>query len=470
MFAKMYRQSPYPLRVLAASTRGFILRNQRYGPESEAQVTQTLQRDSWNDAQWHDWIDERLLSVLERAFTHVPYYRDLWFKRRLHGENLDWTRLGNWPVLHKEALRANPEAFLADDVDVSRMIEEHTSGTSGTPLRLWRSRATEREWYSLFEARVRRWHGVSRTDRWAILGGQMVTPTAQIKPPFWVWNAGLSQLYLSTFHISLQACQAYMAALRKYRIVYLLGYPSGLGLLAQMALELNLKTPTMRVVFTNAEVLLPAQRETISRAFGCKVVDTYGMSEISAAGSECQYGAMHLWPEAGIVEVLAEENDRPLPVGNSGRLVCTGLLNSDMPLIRYEVGDRGAISTQSHCACGRGLPILDPIEGRIDDVLVGQDGRQYGRLGSIFKSDLDVREAQIMQEKLGTIQVRIVPGSRYSERTAKAIKQRVIERLGDVQVEIEILDRIPRGANGKFKYVVNRINHQPAAPVENPDD
>ena len=470
MLTKIYRRSPYPLRVLAASTRGFILRSQRYGPESARQVTQTLQRDSWNAAQWQTWTEERLASVLERAVTRVPYYRDLWAKRRLEGEGLDWTRLEDWPVLNKETLRANPRAFLADDVGTRSLIEEHTSGTSGTPLLLWRSRATQREWYSLFEARVRQWNGLSRYDRWAILGGQMVTPAAQIEPPFWVWNAGLNQLYLSTLHISPQACQAYIAALRQYKIKYLLGYPSALGLLARMALDLNLKIPVMKVVFTNAEVLFPAQRESIALAFGCRVVDTYGMSELTAAGSECQQGAMHLWPETGIVEVLAEDSDRPLPVGHSGRLVCTGLLNVDMPLIRYEVGDRGALSAQPECACGRGLPILGHIEGRLDDVLVGLDGRQVGRLDSIFKSDLDVQEAQIMQEKPGTIQVRLVPGRDYSERTAQVIKQRVIERLGNVQVEIKILERIPRGANGKFKYVINRLNQTPAGQPKNPHD
>ncbi len=459
MLTSIYRNSPYPLRVLAASARGYILRGQRYGRDCDDQVAQVLERDRWTAEQWQSWTAERLAFILERAVTRVPYYREMWINRRLHGEVTDWTLLENWPVLSKERLRADPQAFLADDVDASSLIEEHTSGSSGKPLRLWRSRETQRTWYGLFEARVRQWNNVSRSDRWGILGGQLITPVEQRRPPFWVWNAGLNQLYLSTYHISAENIAAYAQALRRHKIVYLLGYPSSLALLAHMALDQDQVLPAMKVILTNAEMLLPGQRKTIEKAFGCRVIDTYGMSELSAAASECEHGAMHVWPDAGLVEVFAENGDRPLPAGQTGRLICTGLINADMPLIRYEVGDRGALADgTTDCACGRGLPVLDHIDGRLDDVLIATDGRRIGRMDSVFKADLDVREAQIIQERLGTILVRLVPGSLYGQQTANAIIQRIRERLGPVEVKLETLDEIPRGANGKFKSVVNRMD------------
>ena len=103
-----------------------------------------------------------------------------------------------------------------------------------------------------------------------------------------------------------------------------------------------MQPPGLKVVISNAEPLFSYQRKLISQVFGCPVRETYGMSEMVAAAGECEHGRLHLWPEAGIVEVLADDRDEPLPNGEVGRLICTGLINEDMPLIRYELGDRGS--------------------------------------------------------------------------------------------------------------------------------
>ena len=87
-----------------------------------------------------------------------------------------WELLQNWPILEKDTLRENPRAFVADDCDVRRMFREQTSGTTGKPLILWRSHRTLQELYALSGARTRLWHGVTRDDRWAMLGGQLVVP------------------------------------------------------------------------------------------------------------------------------------------------------------------------------------------------------------------------------------------------------------------------------------------------------
>ena len=92
-----------------------------------------------------------------------------------------------------------------------------------------------------------------------------------------------------------------------------------------------------------------------------------------------------------MVEVL--EAGAPVPAGTVGDLVCTGLLNADMPLVRYRVGDRGALAPADEgCRCGRTLPTLATVEGRVDDVLLTPDGRRIGRLDPVFKADLPVRE------------------------------------------------------------------------------
>ena len=153
----------------------------------------------------------------------------------------------------------------------------------------------------------------------------------------------------------------------------------------------------IRAVIANAEPLRAAQRRNIEAAFRCPVRETYGLSEIVAAANECEHGAMHLWPAAGVLEIL--DDGRPVAAGAAGELVSTGLMNPDMPLIRYRTGDRCSLGAeQADCPCGRTLPLLGSIEGRCDDIIYTRDGRRVGRLDPIFKASLPSQEAQIVQE------------------------------------------------------------------------
>ena len=462
---RLYHLLPAQARSLATTMRGLYLRSWRYGPETERYVEEALERDHWGPERWRAWQEERLAYVLDRAATRVPYYRQQWAERRRKGDGASWAYLENWPILEKETLRENPAAFIADDCDARRMFHEHTSGTTGKSLDLWWSRETVQNWYALFEARSRRWHGVSRHDRWANLGGQLVTPVKQRRPPFWVWNAALKQLYMSSYHLAADLLPSYFEALGRHRIKYLCGYTSSLYALALWALQAGRRDLKMTVAITNAEPVFDYQRKAIMEAFQCPVRETYAMAEIVAAACECDAGRLHLWPEVGKIEAYI--GDQPSPDGAHGDFVCTGLLNADMPLIRYRVGDRGAPPAAAEpCACGRGLPLLASVEGRTDDALYTIDGRRIGRLDPVFKNQLPVREAQIIQERLDQVRVRFVPAPGFSTETAQSITERLRARMGEVRVIMEQVDNVPRGASGKFRAVVCDLSPEERRYVE----
>lgn len=453
---RIYHRLPHPLRSVAASVRGYHLSRWRYGRETERLVEEALGREQWSPQRWKEWQAERVVRLLHHAATNVPYYSEYWLQRRRRGDGASWERLEHWPVLSKETVRTAPQAFVAQGRDTRRMFEEHTSGTTGTPLRLWYDRETIRHWYALSEARWRRWYGVSSADRWAIIGGQRVVPFGQVRPPFWVWNAGLRQLYMSAQHIRPDFLSHYLNALERYRITYIYGYASALYSLALRALETQ--TPlSLRVAITNAEPFYDYQREVIARAFQCPARETYGLSEYVCAMSECERTSLHLWPEAGYVEVLDEEN-RPVQPGETGRLVCTGLLNDGMPLIRYDVQDmmRQPIAN-GLCACGRGLPLMGKVLGRLDDAIVTRDGRRLALLDIIFEPSMHVREAQIVQETLETIRVRVVPADGWGSKDEQAIRTALRERMGDVEVIVETVREIERTWAGKLRIMVSKV-------------
>ncbi|MGI8402090.1 MAG: phenylacetate--CoA ligase family protein [Gemmatimonadaceae bacterium] len=454
---KRYHNLPPALRSVIATARGGYLRAWRYGPRTEQLCEEALAREQWTQGEWKTWREERLALLLHRAALDVPYYRQHWNERRRRGDRAAVDLLANWPILEKETLRTHAAAFVADDRSRSRMFHDHTSGTSGKSLDLWLSRGTVQAWYALFEARCRHWNGVSRRDRWAMIGGQLVVSVRQNEPPFWVWNASLHQLYLSAYHLAPRHAGGYVEALRKYGVRYIVGYPSAVHALAREVLSQNLRPPALDFVLANAEGVLDQQRCEIEAAFGCPVRETYGMAEIVANASECREGRMHLWPEVGEIETV--NGNESSAIGEMGELVCTGLLNLDMPLIRYRVGDRGSLALpDASCRCGRLLPLLSAIDGRIDDVLYTPDGRAVGRLDPVFKSSLPIKEAQIVQDELDLIRIRYVSDESFSAVDAQSLIDRVRDRMGAVRVILEEVDSIPRTNNGKFRAVVSNLS------------
>ena len=463
---KAYHCLPTPLRSVAASLRGLYLSYWRYGFETERLIEEALDRESWTSGQWKAWHEERLAHVLHRAAMRVPYYREQWAARRRRGDRASWDDLKNWPILEKNTIRDNPRAFVADDCDVRLMFHEHTSGTTGKPLSLWLSKETVRKWYALCEARIGHWNGVSRHDRWAMIGGQLVTPVSQRDPPFWVWNKGLNQLYLSSYHLAPDLIVSYLDAISRYRVTYLYGYTSSLYALAQAVVNAGRQDIGMAVAITNAEPVYGYQRATIAQAFNCPVRETYGMTEIVVSASECPAGQLHLWPEAGWVEVI--EDSRSLPHGASGDLVCTGLLNADMPLIRYRTGDRGALAVgPEKCQCGRTLPVIGTVDGRVDDLLYTMDGRRIGRLDTVFKGDLPIHEAQIIQEALDCVRVRYVPTPDFRPKHESVFTQNLQARMGRVKVVMEPIAEVPRGPNGKFRAVICNLSKEEREYLKN---
>jgi phenylacetate-CoA ligase len=455
LLVNAYHKLPYPARCAAASLQGLRLRSRRYGPETERLVAQAHERETWNDAEWERWRSGQLAWMLHHAATHVPFYRAQWAERRRRGDRASWEYLENWPVLEKEQLRESPESFVPDDRSFRGLLSESTSGTTGTPLTVWRSPRTTRAWHALCLARERGWHGLSRQHRWAMFGGRVVAPVGRRRPPFWVWNASLRQLYMSGFHLAPDLLRHYLDALAHYRVEYLFGAASSMHALAQEVMLQGRSDLRMRIAITSAEQVLDTQRNIIGAAFHCAVRETYGMAELVAAASECAEGRLHLWPEVGYIELL--DGNRPVPPGHTGELVCTGLLNADMPLIRYRVGDLGRLPVQpGDCACGRTLPHLAAVEGRHDDALFTADGRRVWRLSHVFYG-LPLREAQIVQHSVQRVSMVFAPAPGFARQHAALLIQRLRERLGPVTVDLHEVREIQRTAAGKLRTFICNI-------------
>jgi phenylacetate-CoA ligase len=450
----LYARLPVWAQHIAVSSYGVYWRWLRFGLGFERALAEYIARERFSAEEWRDWQQRRLRELLTIAATEVPYYRQTWseIERRAACAG----RLADLPLLEKDAVRRSPQAFLRATAERLKLYVFHTSGSTGMPIATYWTRAEMQRAMALREARSARWAGVSFNLPRATFSGRMVEPDAESRGPFHRFNAAERQVYLSAFHLRPETTRRYAEALAHHHVKWLTGYAVSSSLLAKFLLAEGIEVP-LKAVVTTSEKLTREMRDSIARAFGCRAYEEYSTVENASFASECERGRLHVSPDAGIIEILRPDGSACLPE-EEGEVVVTGLLRDHQPLIRYRLGDVAAWSAE-RCPCGRAMPVLKEIVGRLEDVVTGPDGRQMVRFHGVFVDQPHVFEGQIVQEARDRIRVRVVPADGFAEADAREIARRIRQRLGpQVKVEVERVDRISRSGAGKFKAVISRCD------------
>jgi phenylacetate-CoA ligase len=462
----IYRSLPVWAQHGAVSAYGAYWRRLRFGPGYGSFVQDYVAREKYTHAEWQVWQQLRLTEILKTAATQVPYYRSAWrqaeTRAALAGD------LQGVPLLEKEPIRAQPLAFLSDGVRSWPRLTYHTSGSTGTPVQtIWKIREI-RNSLALREARSARWAGVSFEMPRATFSGRMVEPDPQSSGPFHRFNAAEKQVYFSPFHIRPDTARQYVDALREHNVQWMTGYAMSYYLLGQLILDQGIQAPKIRAVITTSEKLTPSMRDVIERAYQTRVYEEYSTVESSLFASECEHGRLHLSPDVAVVEIL-RPNGTPCDPGEPGEVVATSLIRNYQLFIRYRLGDVAAWDTDS-CPCGRAMPILKEVVGRLEDVVVGPDGRLMVRFHGIFVDQPHIREGQIIQDEIDHIHVKVVPADGFCEADVRDVVRRVQQRLSSsVSVDVETVSSIPRSKAGKFQAVINRIPAKGARKMPGPE-
>lgn len=450
----LYARLPVWAQNVACSLAGLRMRRERYN-RTFRQALAFLERSQWwSLAEQRAYQDERLRQVLSHAYETVPYYREVMDARRLKPADFrSAADLPKLPILDKPTLRQRLPDLISRTWPARRLVRSHTGGTTGTALDLVSDIDTQ-PWQWAVWWRHRRRFGLDVGQPFIVFAGRKVVPLTRMDPPFWRRNLPMRQTYVSVHHLTRQNMPALVEYLQKRRVAYYSGYPSALYLLAAYLLEqgTRLKHPP-RITVTGAETVLPHQRTAIERALQTELADQYGASEQCGNISECEKHRYHVDMEFGVVEFLPLEG---LPA-NTRRIVCTGLHNPAMPLIRYDIGDVATLS-ENGCSCGRAAPTVTRIDGRIESYILTPDGRQLGRLDFLFKDTPNVEEAQLIQDSLEEVTLRVVRGPRYSAADERHLLDNIRTYLGDqIRIRWDYVPEIPREANGKFRQIVSRI-------------
>jgi len=407
----------------------------------------------WSEQQLAEYQIEQLQTTVKNAYVSVPYYRGALDIYDIRPENIcSLSDIVNLPILEKEYVRRYHGEMVSRAQIFPVLYKCHTSGTTGKPLTLYRDLRNVGFEQAIL-ARQWQWAGLGGKDRYATLKGEVTSPTRIAQRQYWEFSKAENKLIMSSYHLSAKTMDHYLAALRKYKILGIEGYPSSVYALARFLLERDQQLP-MKAILTTSETLTQKQKSAIEKAFACRVFDYYGMAERVAAIHTCEHGRYHLVPEYSLVEFI--KTDR---LGDGCfEVVGTSLNNRAMPLIRYRVGDIVKPGNEQ-CPCGRAYPVIKSIIGRRDDYIVTPSGKLVGRLDHIFKGVQHLLEAQLYQPDRERVVLRIVADKDYRRKDGQEILEKLQQRLGEeMLLEIENVASIPRNGRGKFKAVVSNVN------------
>ncbi len=452
----VYSKLPLPLQNGAVSLYGVYWKWLRFGGNYRFHEKSYSLRNRYTTDQWAEYQRNKLSELLEICVNNVPYYSREWSQEQ-KGEALKGDLLA-LPLLEKEPLRADPSDFVRTDRSPLLKITTYTSGSTGTPIASICTPSEIRDSLAIREVRSANWAGVSFKLPRATFSGRMVEPDPESTGPYYRFNAVEKQVYFSPFHLRPETAHSYIEALKKHKIQWMTGYAVSYYLLAKFILEAGLDVPPLEAIITTSEKLTPEMRTAMEKAYRCRVYEEYSTVENVLFASECEQGRLHVSPDAGIVEILRPDGS-PCDPGEVGEVIATCLTRSYQPLIRYRLGDLAAWDGEP-CPCGRSMPVIKEVVGRLEDVVVGPDGRQLVRFHGIFTHQPHVIEGQIIQESLNQIRVKIVPVEGFSEADKWDIVNRVHQRLGNqVKVVVELVSSIERTKSGKFKAVISLLKN-----------
>ena len=404
--------------------------------------------------------DESLKRILLHAHANVPYYTEV---LTAAGVVEDGTvRLENYarvPLLDKPIIRSRIDDLVSRDSHTRGPYDNTSGGSTGEPVRFVQDSDTN-DWKVAGALLFERWTGYRQGEPLALLWGagrDMLNLPLRARVGAYLRN----ELRLNAYQMSPSVMDDYITKLNAFRPTLILAYAQSLHQLAEHAERMGRPVVSPRSIMTSATTLEPAMRTTIERVFKAPVFDRYGSREVGGVAGENGDGlGMLLPPLTHYVEVV-DQDGMPVPEGVTGELVVTLLVNYSMPLIRFRIGDAGALGPPVGASP---WPRLTNVLGRVTDIFYTASGdRIYGGLFTRhFYGKEWVAQFQVVQEAYDHVVVRIVPAGDIAPETFADEKRELVSAFKgfmgqECRVDIELVQGIEVGPTGKRRYTISKV-------------
>ncbi len=387
--------------------------------------------------------------TLRHAYETVPYYRAAWRTAGVHP--CDLTSLADleaFPILTKADIRAHERDLLSAAFEPTKLRLKRTSGSTGVPLNI-RIDEPAVQWKTACTIRSDEWSGYRLGQRVAKVWGNPEYRQFGLKGR--LRNVFFDRaVYLDTLNLTDGRIAEFAATIRRHRPGLIFGHAHSLYLLVCSLKKSGVMDIRPNGIISTAMLLHDWQRTVIEQVFGCPVTNRYGCEEVSLIASECELNqGLHVNADSIFTEV-----------GPGGKLLVTDLTNRAMPLIRYQIGDV-VVGSDRVCGCGRGLPILERIEGREADYVITPSGSLISGISLTENFALLITGAaqvQIVQESLHHLRIRMVADDQFDDSSRRAIRKLVHDTFGpSVRFDIELVDAIPQEPSGKYRFCISKV-------------
>lgn len=406
-------------------------------------------------------------AMVRHAYETTPFWRERLDRAGLRPERIrDFRDFEQVPVLTKDDLRRHGESLLSREFYRGPLNRKITSGSTGISVTVYVDEAAMQ-----FKRAC-----TLRSDEWS--GWRLGEPVVRLwgHPPKDRpgWRGRLRNLlldrtrFLDTLGMDEEVLESFCRSLRRSPPSLLFGHAHSLYLLAEYLRERGGAGFRPRGIIATAMVLHSWQRRLIEDVFQRRVINRYGCEEVSLIACECeQQQGLHVNADGVYVELLRE--GRPVEPGEPGSVVVTDLSNRAMPLLRYQVGDV-AVAGSDRCPCGRGLPLLERLEGREADYVVTPAGRLISGISLTDHFACQVPGAaqmQIVQETPRSFVFRIVRAPDFGPESVQKLAEMVREFFGpEAEFTCEFVARIPQEPSGKYRFCISKVASPFARPRE----
>ena len=424
--------------------------------------TRELEQQQWcgtselNEISW-----QRLRHMINHAYENVPFYRQRFRAMGLSPQDIQTEHdLRQLPTTTKDDVREHPDQLIADGYARDKMKRVVTSGSTGVPFVTYHDQDFEAANIAAF-ARARRWYSWEFGDKVAWVWGRREALPDSLKDK--VVHHLKRERWMDGFHPTPERLQAFAQTLANWKPDLIAGYGNVIVLLAQHVLNNPNIVIRPRFVELTAMKMWPHERDLVQEAFQCPVADRYGSHETgSIVVYECPEGNRHIFSDLCHVEVLAD--GKPVRSGEPGEVVATPLYAFGMPMIRFRVGDI-AILGEGQCPCGRGLPLMHDIEGRVTGIFTLPSGRPlYGGAFRhlVLKDSTAIKRFRVHQYARDQIEVTLEKGDGFDDSVVEVVRARCKSLLGDepVVLTITVTDHIPTTASGKHLVTTSDVPYQ----------
>lgn len=386
---------------------------------------------------------------LQHAWDTVPYYRAAWTKAGVHPSDVrELSDLDAFPILTKADIRRHNRALVSSAYDVAKCRVKTTSGSTGVPLVIYCDEPAM-QWKAACTIRSDEWSGYRLGQRVAKVWGNPEYRHFGLKGRLRNYFFDRA-VYLDTLNLNDERIAEFARAIRKHRPGLIFGHAHSLYLVACALKKTGVTNVRSNGIISTAMILHDWQRSVIEEVFGCKVTNRYGCEEVSLIASECEeHRGLHVNADSLHTEVAAD-----------GKLLITDFINRAMPLIRYQVGDV-VVPSDRVCQCGRGLPLIERVEGREADYVVTPTGNLISGISLTENfSNLvpGTAQMQIVQESITQLRIRLVADDTFGDGSRRKIAELVRDTFGDsVSHDVELVDAIPQEPSGKYRFCISKV-------------